>query len=78
MTTLSDQHLARNGSLSAAGLAAVAVPHEPGGTTSITVTHYGAELGSPDYTQRDRFVMRKSGPMTSRPAGVAGPDVMIR
>ena len=35
------------------------VPHEPGGTTSITVTHYGAELGSPDYTQRDQFVMRK-------------------
>src|SRR5215472_8830862 len=35
-------------------------PHEPGGTTSITVTHYGAELGSPDYTQRDQFVMRKS------------------
>src|SRR6516165_12216336 len=28
------------------------VPHEPGGTTSITVTHYGAELGSPDYTHR--------------------------
>ena len=36
------------------------VPHEPGGTTSITVTHYGAEAGSPDYTQRDQFVMRKS------------------
>src|SRR5215469_7871664 len=36
------------------------LPHEPGGTTSITVTHYGAELGSPDYTQRDQFVMRKS------------------
>jgi hypothetical protein len=35
------------------------LPHEPGGTTSITVTHYGAELGSPDYTQRDQFVMRK-------------------
>ena len=35
------------------------VPHEPGGTTSITVTHYGAETGSPDYTQRDQFVMRK-------------------
>ena len=35
------------------------VPHEPGGTTSITVTHYGAEAGSPDYTQRDQFVMRK-------------------
>jgi hypothetical protein len=36
------------------------VPHEPGGTTSITVTHYGADHGSPDYTQRDQFVMRKS------------------
>jgi len=35
-------------------------PHEPGGTTSITVTHYGAGVGSPDYTQRDQFVMRKS------------------
>ncbi len=36
------------------------VPHEPGGTTSITVTHFGAELGSPDYTERDQFVMRKA------------------
>ncbi|HEX4705098.1 MAG TPA: metallophosphoesterase, partial [Pseudonocardiaceae bacterium] len=36
------------------------VPHEAGGTTSITVTHYGAEKGSPDYTPRDQFVMRKS------------------
>ena len=36
------------------------VPHEPGGTTSITVTHFGAEVGSPEYTQRDQFVMRKS------------------
>jgi hypothetical protein len=36
------------------------VPHEPGDTSSITVTHYGAELGSPDYTQRDQFTMRKS------------------
>jgi len=36
------------------------VPHEPGGTTSITVTHYGAEVGSSVYTQRDQFVMRKS------------------
>jgi hypothetical protein len=36
------------------------VPHEPGGTTSITVSHYGAELGSPAYTQRDQFVMRKA------------------
>ena len=36
------------------------VPHEPGGTTSIMVTHYGADKGSPVYSQRDRFVMRKS------------------
>jgi len=36
------------------------VPHEPGDTTSITVTHYGADLGSTAYTQRDQFVMRKS------------------
>jgi hypothetical protein len=35
------------------------VPQEPGGTTSITVTHYGADKGSPSYTQRDQFVMRK-------------------
>jgi len=35
------------------------VPHEPGGTTSITVTHYGAALGSPTYTPLDQFVMRK-------------------
>jgi hypothetical protein len=35
------------------------VPHEHGGTTSITVTHYGAALGSPDYLPLDQFVMRK-------------------
>ncbi len=35
------------------------VPHEPGGTTSITVTHYGAAAGSPAYAPLDRFVMRK-------------------
>jgi len=35
------------------------VPHEPGGTTSITVTHYGAALGSPTYAPLDQFVMRK-------------------
>jgi len=35
------------------------VPHEPGGTTSITVTHYGAALGSPVYSPLDQFVMRK-------------------
>jgi len=36
------------------------VPHEPGGTTSITVTHYGADLGASVYSKRDQFVMRKS------------------
>jgi hypothetical protein len=36
------------------------VPHEAGGTTSITVTHYGADKGSSVYSQRDQFVMRKS------------------
>ena len=35
------------------------VPHEPGGTTSITVTHYGAAVGSPIYAPQDQFVMRK-------------------
>src|SRR5262249_4230550 len=35
------------------------VPHEPGGTTSITVTHYGAALGSAVYSPLDTFVMRK-------------------
>jgi hypothetical protein len=35
------------------------VPAEPGGTTSITVTHYGAAAGSPVYVPLDRFVMRK-------------------
>jgi hypothetical protein len=36
------------------------VPHEPGGTTSITVTHYGADKGSAVYSPRDQFVMRKA------------------
>jgi 3',5'-cyclic AMP phosphodiesterase CpdA len=36
------------------------MPHESGGTTSITVTHYGADKGSAVYSQRDQFVMRKS------------------
>ncbi len=36
------------------------VPREAGWTTSITVTHYGAAAGSPDYTPLDRFVMRKA------------------
>ncbi|MGN6794605.1 MAG: purple acid phosphatase family protein, partial [Streptosporangiaceae bacterium] len=35
------------------------VPLEPGGTTSITATHYGAVLGSPVYSPLDTFVMRK-------------------
>lgn len=36
------------------------VPHETGGTTSITVTHYGADKGSSVYSPRDQFVMRKT------------------
>ena len=48
-------------------------PAEPGGTTSITATYYGAAAGSSVYAQLDRFVMRKparsgtelaSGPLT--------------
>jgi hypothetical protein len=34
-------------------------PHAPGGHTEITVTHYGAGLGSSDYRELDRFVLRK-------------------
>lgn len=34
-------------------------PVEPGGTTSITITYYGAQAGSADYEARDRFVLRK-------------------
>ncbi len=34
-------------------------PIEPGGTTSITVTHYGAAAGSSVYSPLDQFVMRK-------------------
>src|SRR5215468_7317133 len=48
------------------------VPHEPGGTTSITVTHYGADLGSPVYSPRDRFVMRKSLNMDQQGDQLAG------
>jgi len=40
------------------------VPAEPGGTTSITVTHYGAAAGSSVYAPLDQFVMRK--PVRSR------------
>ena len=36
------------------------VPHEPGGTSSITVTHYGAQRNSPDYLPIDAFTVRKS------------------
>ena len=35
------------------------LPAEPGGTTSITVTHYGAAAGSSVYSPLDQFVMRK-------------------
>jgi len=35
------------------------VPAEYGGTTSITVTHYGAAAGSAVYSPRDQFVLRK-------------------
>ena len=35
------------------------VPMEQGGTTSITVTHYGAAAGSRVYSPVDHFVMRK-------------------
>ena len=48
------------------------VPHEPGGTTSITVTHYGADLGSPVYSPRDQFVMRKSLNMDQQGDQLAG------
>jgi Purple acid Phosphatase, N-terminal domain len=34
-------------------------PAEPGGTSSITVTHYGAAAGSRVYAPLDQFVMRK-------------------
>jgi hypothetical protein len=34
-------------------------PVEPGGTTSITVTYWGAAAGSPSYRPRDRVVLRK-------------------
>lgn len=48
------------------------VPHEPGGTTSITVTHYGADAGSSVYSQRDQFVMRKPLGRGRRPDQLAG------
>jgi hypothetical protein len=36
------------------------VPAEHGGTTSITVTHYGAAAGSVAYPALDKFVLRKA------------------
>jgi hypothetical protein len=52
------------------------VPAEPGGTTSITVTYHGAELGSADYLPLDRFVLRKrlcSGCVSRSPVGARLP-----
>ena len=43
-------------------------PAEPGGMTTITVTYFGAEQGSPHYRPLDRFVLRK--PVAAR--GSAG------
>ncbi len=34
-------------------------PGSPSGTTTITVTHYGAQRGSPDYRPLDRFVLSR-------------------
>jgi len=34
-------------------------PGVPGGTTTITVTHYGARQGSPDYRPLDQFVLHR-------------------
>jgi hypothetical protein len=48
------------------------VPHENGGTTSITVTHYGADAGSSVYSPRDQFVMRKSLDMHGHHDQLAG------
>ena len=48
-------------------------PAEPGGTTSITVTHYGAARGSRVYSPLDRFVMRK--PVSS--AARTGPRELV-
>jgi hypothetical protein len=40
--------------------------------TSIRVTHFGADLGSPVYSQRDQFVMRKSVNMDRQGGQLAG------
>ncbi len=34
-------------------------PDAPGGTTTITVTHYGALAGSANYVPLDRFTLRR-------------------
>jgi hypothetical protein len=55
--------ISRRKVLSAAGLAAVAVPLAATGranAASLVRRADAAEIGSPDYTQRDQFVMRKS------------------
>lgn len=44
-------------------------PVEPGGTTSITVIHWGAADGSPTYRPRDRVVLRKPLQAGWRPDG---------
>ncbi len=52
--------LAHRETRSAFGFASFDVaPAEPGGTTSITVTYWGAAAGFPDYRPRDRVVLRK-------------------
>jgi hypothetical protein len=51
-------------------------PAEPGGTTSITVTYWGAAAGSADYRVRDTVVLRKpqrSAPQPSRDLAAACP-----
>jgi len=45
------------------------VPAEPGGTTSIAVTYWGAVAGSRDYRPRDRVVLRKPRVDPSRTGG---------
>jgi hypothetical protein len=47
-------------------------PAERGGTTSITVTYWGAADGSPDYRPRDRVVLRKPLRADSWPGQDAG------
>jgi hypothetical protein len=47
-------------------------PAERGGTTSITVTHYGAAAGAATYSPLDKFVMRK--PLRPRAAYAGGAE----